>query len=100
MQGLYVYFLLLFLLDVGSLDDGSCLKEVIKVQHQCMGDNFFSSLLVMGGVGLAVHYEQLTKKLDGVPLIMAFGLPISGKSTAVEVAMALVGQFDKIGGEI
>ena len=84
---------------IGSLDDGKNLMEVIKVQQECMGDNFFSSLLVLGGVGLAIHYEQLTKKLDGVPLIMAYGLPISGKSTAVEVAMALFGQFDKIGGE-
>ena len=42
-----------------------------------MGENFFSALLIMGGMGLAVHFEQLSQ-LFGVPLIMAFGQPVSG----------------------
>ena len=47
---------------IDSLDDGNYLLEVIKVQQECMGDNFFSSLLVLGSVGLAVHYDhELTK---------------------------------------
>jgi hypothetical protein len=83
---------------VGGLDGGKCLKEVIKFLESCVGDNFLSSLLVLGGLGLAVHFEQLIKQVDGVPLIMAFGTPISGKSTAVEIAMALIGKFEKIGG--
>ena len=70
----------------------------MKFLESCMGDNFLSSLLVLGGLGLAVHFEQLIKQVDGVPLIMAFGTPISGKSTAVKIAMALIGKFEKIGG--
>lgn len=64
-----------------------------------MGNNFASALLVLGGVGLAVHFEQLTRLYDGVPLIMAHGEPVSGKSTAVQCAMAVIGQEEKIGGK-
>ena len=64
-----------------------------------MGDNFPSALLVLGGVGLAVHYEQLASIYDGVPLIMAYGNPVTGKSSAVQAAMAVIGQERKIGGE-
>ena len=65
-----------------------------------MAGNFNSALLVLGGVGLAVHYEQLSELYNGVPLIMAYGQPVSGKSVAVEAAMAVIGQDEKTGGKI
>ena len=69
----------------------------MNFMKDCMGDNFLSSLLVLGGLDLAVHFEKLIKQVDGVPLVMAYGSPISRKSTAVEIAMALIGKFKKIG---
>ena len=64
-----------------------------------MGSNFPSALLAIGGVGLAVHYEQLCNLYDGVPLnIMAWGKPVSGKTTAVRAAMAVIGQQEAVGG--
>jgi hypothetical protein len=49
-----------------------------------MGKNFQPSLLVIGGLVLAVHYNQIMNIYgDGVPLIMAYGYPVTGKSTAV-----------------
>jgi hypothetical protein len=71
---------------------------MILIQEKYMAENFPSTLLVLGGVGLAVHYEQLSKLFSGVPLIMAYGKPVSGKSTAVEAAMAVIGMEEKIGG--
>jgi len=35
---------------------------------------------------------------DGVPLIVAWGKPVSGKTTAAKSAMALIGQQDAVGG--
>ena len=65
-----------------------------------MGDNFQASLLVIGGLVLAVHSERIMAIYgDGVPLIMAYGLPVTGKSTAVEAAMAIIGQREKTGGK-
>lgn len=43
---------------------------------------FPSAVLMIGGVELAVHYEQLLNILDGVPLILAYGKPASGTATA------------------
>ena len=40
------------------------------------------ALLTLGGMGVALHYEKLSELFDGVPLIMAYGLPVSGKSLA------------------
>lgn len=41
----------------------------------------------VGGMGLAIHLELLRSSNDGIPLVMAHGLPVSGKSLAVGVAM-------------
>ena len=70
----------------------------MNVMYNHMGSNFASTLLIIGGVGLAVHYEQLCNLFDGVPLIVAWGKPVSGKTTAAKAAMALIGQQDAVGG--
>lgn len=63
-----------------------------------MGSNFPSTLLTIGGVGLAVHYEQLCTLYDRVPLILAWLKPVSGKTTAAKTAKALIGQHEEVGG--
>lgn len=63
-----------------------------------MGINFVPALLVIGGMGLALHYEELVGLYDGVPAILAYGLPVSGKSLAVQIAMSLIGEETSIGG--
>ncbi|XP_028417637.1 uncharacterized protein LOC114542085 [Dendronephthya gigantea] len=81
----------------GNLDAGECLKELISTERELMGANFLPSLLVLGGLGIAVHFEQLSEEFNGVPFIMAYGAPVSGKSSAVEAAMAIIGQIEKVG---
>lgn len=76
------------------------LKELIEIQRLHMGDNFVPALLILGGVGMALHYEELSQFYDGVPLIMAYGLPVSGKSLAVQIAMSLIGETKSIGGNV
>ena len=70
------------------------------MQHRLMGDNFVPALLVLGGMGLAIHYEDLVSHYDGVPLVLAYGLPVSGKSLAVQIAMSLIGDDTSTGGII
>lgn len=82
----------------GELDSGEALKGMISVMDKYMKGNFPAALLVIGGVGLAIHFEQLVDSLDGVPLIMAWGKPVSGKTTAANAAMAIIGQKESIGG--
>ena len=83
-----------------DLDGGLSLKKIIDIQSKYMGDNFAPALLVIGGLALVLHYQELTLMYDGVPLVMAYGLPVSGKSLAVQIAMALIGEDRSIGGHL
>ena len=62
------------------------------------GSNFPSTLLTIGGVGVAVDYEQLCNLYDGVPLILSWGKPVSGKTIGAKAAMAIIGQQEVVGG--
>ena len=46
------------------------LREIVKVEHESMGNNFVQAVLRIGGIGLAFHYEELAMKYDGAPLII------------------------------
>ena len=65
-----------------------------------MKANFPSTLLMIGGVGLAVHYDQLVNSLDGVLLTLAWRKPVPGETTAAHAAMALIGHRETIEGKI
>ncbi|XP_044171978.1 uncharacterized protein LOC114962245 [Acropora millepora] len=83
--------------DDDNLDGGEVLREIVKIEQEFMGNNFVPAVLMIGGMGLALHYEELAMKYDGAPLIMAYGLPVSGKSLAVSIAMAIIGEHTSIG---
>lgn len=55
--------------------------------------------LVLGGTAVAFHYQQLTMLVGGVPPTLVVGDPVSGKSAAIECAMALFNQRECIGGK-
>ena len=57
-------------------------------------------MLVMGGVAMSFHFDLLYNTMGGVPITVAIGDPVSGKSTAVEAAMAIFNQRDSIGGKL
>ena len=60
-------------------------------------DDIHAALLVLGGVAMAFHFELLHNSLGGVPPTIAIGDPVSGKSKAVEAAMAIFDERDSIG---
>ena len=62
------------------------------------GGNISAVLLVLDGTAMAFHYQPPTKLAGGVPPILAVHDPVSGKSTAVECAMAFFNQQECIGG--
>ena len=84
---------------IANLDQGASLRRMLEIQKKYVGANFPSNILLLGGLGLAVHYEQLSKIYDGVPLTIAYGHPVSGKSSAVKAVMAVIGQDEKTGGK-
>ena len=80
------------------MDGGDCLKEAIESLEEFSADNLYATILVFGGLGIAIHYQSIqTKSARGVPVVMAYGVPVSGKSTAVALAMAALGEKTSIG---
>lgn len=60
------------------------LKAVLK-------HNFMPCVLVMASAVLAMHYESMIKKLHFCPIAIAFGDPGTGKTTALQASMAILG---------
>lgn len=48
------------------------------------------ALLTLGGLGVALHYENPLQLLHGVPWIMSYGLPVSGKSLSIGIAISII----------
>ena len=63
-------------------------------------DDIHAALLVLGGVAMAFHFQLLHNSLGGVPPSLAIGDPVSGKSKAVEAAMAIFDERESIGCEL
>ena len=68
----------------------SVLHEVITSLKAIMKHNFSSSLLVVAGGIVALHYSSIIQ-LSGCPTIVAFGPSETGKTTAIRVALAISG---------
>lgn len=58
---------------------------------QCFKHNALSSLLTVAGSVMAFHYEQVRSTWSGCPVTVAFGPPETGKSTAIVMALSLMG---------
>lgn len=82
----------------GDLDGGESIAKLIQHQENFCGPDTPATLLILGGTAMSFHYQLLNRMLRGVPVTMAVGEPVSGKSTAVEAAMSVFGVRKCIGG--
>ena len=83
---------------LGIDHDSRALKKLLEFQESALSDNnALAALLVVGGVVLGVHYAIMH---IGVPTTIALGLPVSGKTKAVEAAMSILGGTEGVGGKI
>lgn len=53
--------------------------------------NFYPALLLIGSAAFVLHYQELIKHLRYCPIPLAFGESGTGKTTALECAMSLLG---------
>ena len=60
-------------------------REIVKVEHEFMGNSFVQAVLRIGGMGLAFHCEELAMKYDGAPLIIAECTWIRRQYTVISV---------------
>ena len=77
---------------LGDIDQGEALKELITVQEEFFKENFVSSLMLLGCMTMAVHFERAVKAKKQIPLAMALGHPNTAKSTAIECALSVIGR--------
>ena len=80
------------------MDEGESLKELLLQLEPFFENDIYAALLILGGVAMSFHFQLLHNSIGGVPPTLAIGDPVSGKSTAVEAAMAIFDQRDSIGG--
>jgi hypothetical protein len=87
-----------FFLISGELDHGETLKQLLIHLEPFFGNDIYAAMLVMGGVAMSFHFDLLYNTMGGVSRTVVIGA--SGKSTAVEAAMAIFNQRDSIGGKL
>lgn len=69
----------------------TALTNVIDALKESYLNNFPSALFVLGVHVLHVHYEMLLKLAGGVPVGVLYGDVQTGKTTAMETALSLLG---------
>lgn len=68
------------------------LKTLAGAMQRAFGSNFAPALLTMGYAAAGVHYQEIQEREGAFPILNLYGDPGSGKTTAAECALSLVGQ--------
>lgn len=67
-------------------------QNLVATLKRATGSNFLPTLLVLGYAAAGVHYQQIQDIEGAFPILNLYGDPGSGKTTAAEAALSLVGQ--------
>lgn len=68
------------------------LGHLVSMLQRVMKHNFLSSILVLSGGIMALHYEKIQDIFAGCPVVVATGEPETGKSTSMRAVAAICGQ--------
>lgn len=71
------------------------LHRAVQLLRAIMKHNFIPSLLVVAGGVLALHYSTIIES-SGCPVIVANGPAQTGKTTAIKVALSLMGMLFRL----
>ena len=69
----------------------SILAKLMSLMEITLKHNYISSLLVLAGGVMSLHYSTLTATYSGCPITVALGPAETGKTTAVKAALAITG---------
>ena len=59
------------------------LPRLVKLLKVALKHNFYSSLLVLAGGLMSLHYSRMVSEFSGCPIVVALGEAETGKSTAI-----------------
>lgn len=68
------------------------LHRALEILRAIMKHNFIPSILVVAGGVMSLHYSTIIRS-NGCPTIIANGPSQTGKSTAMNVALSIMGTF-------
>lgn len=68
-------------------------RKLLSLCQLALKHNYISSLLVIAGGVLALHYKTLTKVYSGCPVVICVGPSETRKSTAIKAALSLFGMY-------
>ena len=68
-----------------------CLSRLVSILEVTMRHNFLSSLLIVAGGVMSLHYTSITKEYGGCPVVIAVGPSETGKTTALTAALSITG---------
>lgn len=74
--------------------DPNALKNLVDVMRRAFGSNIYPALINLGYAAAAVHYQQIIEEEGAFPILNSFGDPASGKTTAAQCALSLVGMHN------
>ena len=72
------------------------LYPLLNALYTYMGNNFFPALLVIGATAFVLQYQEVIKRFRYCPVPLAFGESGTGKTTALESAMSLLGAQERV----
>ena len=75
-----------------SLVSASPLVRLLSVMKIVQKHNFISSVLVIAGGVMSLHYKTLTQAYAGCPILVSHGPAETGKTTAIKAALSLTGE--------
>ena len=76
--------------------DPEALTSLVTTMMDAFGeDNVYPALLTLGYAAAGVHYQEIIAKEGSFPTLNLYGDPGSGKTTAAECALSLVGMVEE-----
>lgn len=70
------------------------LQELLQRMKSLLKHNFMPAVMVMASTVMSLHYQQFQKSLHFCPVALAFGDAATGKTTALQCSMALLGALE------
>ncbi len=70
---------------------GPPIKRLVSALKLTTKHNYYSSLLIVAGGVMAMHYTHLVKLYKGCPIVYAVGPSETAKSTSIRAALAMSG---------